>query len=188
MSLKIIKRRVAMVTTNTAKLNDFIHDTAVMIVDHAREHGDSTQALALCLAMPKSYRRSMLVNWFTLVSPINVNIPKETVSLRKPDAKQYAFFDMDKANAVKWFELEPEKKETGEPATLVTQVYDSFTSFIERMEKKIINAKDEDDAIKATLLADLKRALEAFHNHAEQKIEEVEVVEEQFQANIRQAA
>lgn len=120
-NLKAIDKRIATVTTNAAKLNGYIHETGMMIVRHANQHGDCTRALALVKAMPASMRRTMLIAWFAKFTPIAVKLgDSEAVgfnakylALKTPEAKAKAW-NIDGANAEPFYamaEAEPEAKE-----------------------------------------------------------------------------
>ena len=102
MSLKIIDKRIAKLTTDAGKLNAYIHATAMLIVRHAKAHGDCTRALALVKAMPASMRRTMLRDWFAKHTPIVVKLDSgkgdeacgfsaKYVALKTPEAKAAAW-------------------------------------------------------------------------------------------------
>lgn len=117
MSLKIIDKNLRTITTNAAKLNGLIHETAVLIAEHAQEHGDCTRALKLAKAMPASMRRSMLVKWFETYTPIRVRISNDRVGLLAKDAKGYTPFDIEAGKANPFYELaerNPEREYTFE--------------------------------------------------------------------------
>lgn len=99
MSLKIIDKRIVTLSANAAKLNAYIHVTAVMVMEHAKAHGDCTRALSLVKAMPASMRRTMLIAWFAKYSPIAVKLgDSEAVGF----SKKYNNLKTDEAKAAQW--------------------------------------------------------------------------------------
>lgn len=151
----IIRDRCAKITTDMNKINDFIHETAMMIVRHAAPEkagagcsgtGDCTHALMLVKALPASMRRTMLIDWFGKYTPITVKLgDSESVgfnakyhALKTPEAKLSAW-DVPGANAEPFYllaERTPEEK-----------VYD-FKALVEmvtrlgkQIEKKIEQGK-----------------------------------------------
>jgi len=71
--MKTIKANLKKIGLSGHKLNVLIHDTGVLIMEHAKEHKDGADtALALVKAMPASMRRTMLIAWFNEFSPIRV--------------------------------------------------------------------------------------------------------------------
>lgn len=111
-----MKARLTVISSNAAKLNTYIHETAMQILAHAQEHGDCTFALKLTLAMPASMRRTMLIKWFETFSPVTVKLPGTgnpdgKVGINK--GKNAKPFDLEGAAATPFYELaeqEPEDK------------------------------------------------------------------------------
>lgn len=103
---------IAWIRSTGSKFDATAHQVAVAIMRHAKDSGDCSRALKLVQAMPKSGRRSALINWFSAFSPINVTMAKEAkdckVGLRKADAKLYVPFNVDGADANPFYEYEKE--------------------------------------------------------------------------------
>lgn len=149
MSLKKIDANIKTVTTNAAKLNTLIHETGVMVLEHAKEHGDCTRALSLVKAMPASMRRTMLVLWFETYSPIRVKFTADKVGILKADAKNFTDWDIEGAKATPFFELaeqNPEKSYDFEALVKMVQ------GLAKQIEKKVEEGKVP-DADKASALA-----------------------------------
>lgn len=142
MSLKKIDGNIRRITTNGNKLNVLIHETALLIMAHAEEHGDCSRAKTLAFAMPASMRRTMLVEWFHTYSPIRIVLKNDKVGLLKDTAKGYVPFDLKAADATPFYEMaeqNPEEKE-----------YD-FAALMKMVERlsKTIEKKIEDGKVPA---------------------------------------
>jgi hypothetical protein len=136
MSLKIIDKNIRSITGNIAKLNGLIHDTAMLILSHANDHGDCTRALVLVKAMPASFRRGLLVGWFERNSPIRMNLNNDKVGMLKAEAKGYTPFDLEAAAAVPFYV--EQTKAPGEVKLIGAEAFDkSFDSFVNRMNKQL---------------------------------------------------
>ncbi len=156
MSLKKIDSNIKLIVTNAAKLNGRIHETAVLIVAHAAEHGDCTRALTLVKAMPASMRRAMLIEWFRTFSPIRVSVSNDKVGLLKDGQKGFVAFDVDAGTAKPFFEM---AKDTPEAEDLTFDgVNEAIAALIKRLSKRVEEGKvaaNDVDAI-ATRIASLK--------------------------------
>lgn len=130
-TLKNIDTNIRKITTNAKKLNELIHSTAIMVIQHAKEHGDCTRALALVKAMPASMRRTMLVLWFETYTPIRVKLNDDKVGILKETAKNYVAWDIDGATATPFYELAEQNAEE--------KVYDyaALVAMVERLSKQI---------------------------------------------------
>lgn len=107
-----MKDRFLNISTNMQKMNEYIHETAVMIIEHAKEHGDCSTAQGLVMAMPASMRREMLILWFTKFTPIVVKNAEEWASkMHKPESKLFVEWDIDEAKAKPFYELAKENPE-----------------------------------------------------------------------------
>lgn len=113
-----MKERFARITTSYEKANAYVHETAMMILEHANEHKDCSTAQGLVLAMPASQRREMLILWFSTFSPIVVKNNDDWASRMQPETLKngdknplFVPFDLEAAAAKPWFELAKENKE-----------------------------------------------------------------------------
>ena len=110
--IKTIKDRCVVITTDGDKLNKYIHETAMMIFDHAKEHHDPSEAQRLVMAMPASMRREMLILWFSKFTPVVVkNDDKWAAKAHKKGTKMYVEWDREAADAKPFYELAEENKE-----------------------------------------------------------------------------
>lgn len=131
MSLKVIDRQIKTIVTNAAKLNVLIHETAVLIAEHAKEHGDCTRALSLVKAMPASMRRTMLVLWFDTYTPIRVVDKNDKVGMLKPEQKGYTPFDIEGGKETPFYELAEQNPEAG------ILDFDKLVALVGRLGKQI---------------------------------------------------
>jgi len=138
MTLKIIDRNVKRIVTNGQKLNVLIHETAVLIAEHAKQHGDCTRALALVKAMPASMRRTMLVLWFDTFTPIRVSLTNDKVGMLKETAKTYVPFDIEGGKAKPFYELAEETPEKSYDFAALVKMVESLGK---QIEKKIDEGK-----------------------------------------------
>ena len=153
LTMKQVDDRLRRLSGRYTSLNSDVQDMAVAIVAHANDTGDCDRARKLVRCLPPKLR-SLLTNWFTEVSPINVKMGKtaaeDTVSLRREGKKNYNPFDIEKAKANVWAD-DPFKKEPApELATIAT-----FTASFERLFDKI-ERDTKDDAGKVSP-ADIER-------------------------------
>jgi len=115
--LKAIDAGIATLSTVTKTVNSYIHNLNMAVALHANEHGDCTRALAIYKAMPASYRRLMVVDWYHLYTNIRFTEKKEgiyqSVGMLKATAKTYREFDEAEAEATPFYQLAettPEEK------------------------------------------------------------------------------
>jgi hypothetical protein len=138
--------RFAKITTDYAKINTYVHDTAVMIAEHAKEHGDCSTAQGLVMAMPASARREMLILWFKLFTPIVVkNEDDWTAKMHKEGTKLFVPFDIEAGKAKPFYELANENKERG-PMTL-EELLALVPQLAKRINKKIEDGEVSDEAL-----------------------------------------
>ena len=151
MDLKTINRRIKHIATSAARINEYIQETAVGIIIHAKEHGDCSAALRLVQAMPKSFRRGLLIDWFARYSPIGMNVTGGKCGLHKPTSKAYNPFNVDGARMNMWFNQE-QANEEDLPDTTLADVKKGFESLAKRFQKKLdegtIADNDRDEVIR----------------------------------------
>lgn len=158
-NLKKIDSNIKLIITNAAKLNTRIHETAVMIAEHAKEHGDCTRALTLVKAMPASMRRTMLVLWFETFTPIRVKLNADKVGILKADAKTFTDWDIEGGKAKPFYELAEETPEK-------SYDFEALVKLVERLGKSIEKKVEEgkvpaNDVEKAKDIASKVKALAA---------------------------
>jgi hypothetical protein len=152
-SLQQIDKNITYIRTTGRNVQERIHLTALMIMEHSFNHGDCSRALTLVQAMPKGMRRSLVVKWFGRFSPIAVNIvdrsPNDSsVRLRKHDSKKYVPYNLAGAKAVPWYTLEPEIMPDN--AWDETVVNAKVISLATALENRLNDGKIADEAVERT--------------------------------------
>jgi hypothetical protein len=69
---KLIEKMITGIARSAVKLNESIHNTAVLCAEHAQKFGDCTLAAKLVDAVPLSHRRNLLVQWFDAFTAIGL--------------------------------------------------------------------------------------------------------------------
>lgn len=134
-SAKAISRKIAQIRTNGDKLNRLIHDTAMDIMRHAQAHGDCSLAQTLVMAMPASMRRKMLIDWFTMFSPINVkDSDKWQANMKQRPKQDVVPFDIDGADAYPFWQL---AEDTPEKSYDFKALVEMVTRLGKQINKKI---------------------------------------------------
>src|SRR5260221_7482242 len=83
--------------TGRSDANEFIHETALLILEHARRTSDASMAGNLLEAMPATFRRGLLIAWFGEFGPIGINPKTRRVRLRKPEERKHRPFNLHSA-------------------------------------------------------------------------------------------
>ena len=141
MSLKIIDRKIATFTTNREKLKKLGHEIAMLIFDHAHEHGDCTRAIRLAKALPNSWQPQMEA-WFKAFSPVRVVIKNDKCEFDpafKKAAKENkdGFWDRETAEATPFFEV------MEEPAVSKPLDFAALVALVQRLGKTIEKRIDD---------------------------------------------
>jgi len=157
MSLKIIQKNIKTIVTTGNKLNMLIHTTAVLVLEHAKEHGDCSTAKDLLNAMPASMRRTMLKLWFESYSPIRFQM-KDGVAIKvgmlKEAAKGFTPFNVDDARETPFFTLAEQNPE-GKVLDF-DQIMNLVKGLAKRIDKQI-----EEDKVKPEDVASARAASNA---------------------------
>lgn len=116
-SSKAINASINMVRKHFAKGNELIHTTACMVIEHASKFGDVTGAARLVNALPKSsVRRGIVAKWFSLHSPIIVEIKGGEYKAHKAGEKNTKVcqtWEVERARANPFWDMpEAQKEET----------------------------------------------------------------------------
>jgi hypothetical protein len=104
--------RFVTIAASYDKANKYVHETAMMILEHAKEHKDCSTAQGLVMALPASMRREMLIMWFAKFSPIVVKNSDDWASrMHKEGTKLYVPFNIEEARATPFYVLAEQNKE-----------------------------------------------------------------------------
>src|SRR5690606_34075345 len=96
-SSKAINAKITAVRKAETAFNNAVHEAAMMIMEHAKAYNDCSGAVRLFDAMQKSNRRSLLVKWIEMFSPI---------VLEKKDGKGHSHFAKEGSKRAIKFNLE----------------------------------------------------------------------------------
>lgn len=92
------KRIVVIEQSGKPDANEFIHRTAIMILQHAEKTGDCSAALDLIQALPDGARRQRLALWFQKYSPISFNAQSGRIRIARPGQKAFKSYAIDLAS------------------------------------------------------------------------------------------
>ncbi len=103
---------ISKIKTNSTELQALIHETAVSVLAHVRDHGDTTLAVRLVNAMSSGTRREGLSAWFYKFSNKTMNLSsKDGVwTCKLKPGREPADFDIEGAMAVDFGDLTKEAK------------------------------------------------------------------------------
>jgi len=137
-------KRFQHITTNAAAINEYIHETCLMIFDHAVESGDCRMVHSLYEAMPASFRREKMLDWFKEFSPIRYNKSTGKVGLLTEKMKGFVPFDREAAAETPWHVLadrDPEAK-TFDFAEMVKMIQRMAKQIESKVEKGLVPEED----------------------------------------------
>lgn len=145
-----IDRRIKTLTTSSAKLNDYIHETAMQIITHADKHNDCSAALRLFTAFPKSFKRDLFLQWLKAFTPIRINASTGKVGMLKDTNIKFVAFNIEAAAAKPFYDMEKA------PASTKIMTVDSETEAlakyldgrIKRIEEALEASDEEGEAPK----------------------------------------
>ena len=148
-----ILAEITAIKTDAHNFNQRVHKCALDIFDRSQVHGDCSQAQLLVMALPRSFRRLALIEWFSRYTPIVTKDSEDWESkMHKPESKLYRPFERESADANPWFQIaenNPERKKK-------VWTFDAFVQFIANkaaeMDKKADNGdipEEDVESIKA---------------------------------------
>ena len=136
-----MRDRFKSITTNGDKLNVYIHETAMLISAHAKEHGDCSLANEFVMSLPASMRREMLILWFGKFTPIVVkNDDKWVPKMHKEGTKLFVPFDLEAGNETPFYKLAEENKEQAPMDA------EKLLKMIEQLAKRAVKSVEEGKA------------------------------------------
>lgn len=127
--VSMIKR----VATNSRKLNELIHDTAVQCMLHAQQHGDCTLMDNLVKSLHRGARVKALRIWVEDFSPIRWN-GDDKVGILNEKAKTYTPYQIEEAQAKPFYDYTTENQK--QPLTLeqLIKLVDGIPARIDKAE------------------------------------------------------
>lgn len=140
--LKKIDALIRGIGQRSVSFRNAVQACAVLIVEHAKDSNDCSRALKLVASVGMASDRVKLIQWFGLVSPINVtftsDVTKRRVGLRKSDSKAYNPFDVDKAKATSYWTVGKSDDDMTEEMTAA-----AVNTLIGKLAKKLRRELDE---------------------------------------------
>lgn len=137
-TVKGFRKSIAKIGAMSGALAALVHETAIAMAEHAKEHGDMTLFVDLYNALHTSQRRKAFTAWLYDFTPIRLKI-KDDIALAKgsailkADSKMYKPWDIDGLKAVTYWDY---TRETN-PSYLTT---DSLLKMVENIGKRVARA------------------------------------------------
>lgn len=157
-SLKKIDSNIAVVKKMGVEYNDLIHDTAVMILEHAAEHGDCSRSQTLVMALPASMRRTMLIAWFTEFSPIVVkNNDDWAARMHKPETVTgktnplYKPFNIEAAKELPFWKMAQQNRERDFKPLEFADIVKMVEDLANKIERQLEEGKVTDDDVPSAI-------------------------------------
>lgn len=139
MNLQQIDAGIKKLPKMAAEVDQFVQELAVAILVHAKDHGDTTRALALVNALPRSYRREMLVNWFAYFGPVGIDVRGGKTKMIQKTSNRYREFNIDAARANPWFNPEsvPANNRPEPVSNTLLEFQNNIVNFADRLERQL---------------------------------------------------
>jgi len=131
------------------KLNETIHNAALMVSEHARTFGDTSRAAALVDAMPMSHRRGLLVKWFDAFTAIGIGKDGKTGKmkghLRGKTEERDAMWKLDAGKATPFYsDAFTGGANAAEPdIPTYESIHNNVVNFVKRLETAINGTPDK---------------------------------------------
>ena len=144
-----INKAIKSIATRGKKLDQDIHCTAVSVLDHVRQHGDTTVCVSLIDAMPRSGRRKALIHWVNSFAPIDVRQDKAgkvTAKLKPVRESDGSDFKIADAIDMPFWDFTPEK-------AVAPMTFERLISYVTKHAGDIEGVTDDEVAAMASALA-----------------------------------
>lgn len=144
-----MRDRFTKITSDYGTINKYVHETAMMIAEHAEKHGDCSTAQGLVMALPASIRREMLILWFAKFTPIVVkNDDAWAAKMHPKDSKLFTAFDLKAGDAKPFYELAKAHKER--PPLDYAALVNMPGKWAKQLETKLENGEVEPSEVETT--------------------------------------
>lgn len=138
-SLNAINKAINGIKRSAVKLNEAIHNTGIMIMEHTKTFGDATAAGRLVDSLPMTHRRKLIIDWFDAFSPIGVNKDAKSGGmkgfLRGKTEERDALWNIEGAKATPFYAMPDAKREPDIPT--YEAIHNNIISFTKRLETRI---------------------------------------------------
>jgi hypothetical protein len=134
-TVKGFRKSIAKIGAMSGALAALVHETALSMAEHAKQHGDMTLFVDLYNALHTSQRRKAFTAWLYDFTPIRLRI-KDDIALAKgsqiltADSKMFKPWDIDGLRAVTYWDYTKEAN-----PTFLTS--DALLKMVERIGKTI---------------------------------------------------
>lgn len=135
-NLKIINKNIILILATGAKLDKLVHDTGVMCLSHAEEHGDARPMDSLLKALNKGYRAEGFKVWVQTFSPIRWNKEAE-VKVMPKEQKGYVAYDVKMATKTPFWDLDGARERTAKELS-----FEAVLAMLSRMVKQADEADE----------------------------------------------
>lgn len=136
-SLATISKFVTNIARSAVKLNETIHETALLCMKHAQDYGDANNTAArLVDALPLSHRRSLLIAWFANFSPIGIGKDGKTGKMKGhlTGKAEDRVWNIEAAKATPFYAMPDAEREPDVPT--FESIHSNVVAFLKRIEKK----------------------------------------------------
>ena len=155
--LKTFRKSIAQISAMGGKLASLVHETAIAMAEHAKEHGDMTLFVDLYNALHTANRRKAFAVWLTDFTPIRLKV-KDDVAMAKgsriltPEEKGFTPWDIAGLAAVTYWDYTQEKDPRALDADAILKAIDRLTKRLDKaIEKGNVSPELDVDAAHAYL-------------------------------------
>jgi len=143
-----LKAAIKSIANRGKKLDADIHVAATSVLEHVKQHGDTTVVASLVSAMPKSARRKALIHWVKAFAPISVEQDKSgkvTAKLNPIREADKSDFAIEDAFETPFWDFTPEKE-------VKPMTFEKLMAYVEKHAVEIDGVSDEEAAAMLTAL------------------------------------
>jgi len=140
--LKAFRKSISQIATMGGKLAALVHETAIAMAEHAKEHGDMTLFVDLYNALHTANRRKAFTAWLYDFTPIRLKV-KDDVAIAKgsrilkPEEKGFVEWNIDALAAVTYWDYTQGRDPKLMDAAAILKA-------IERLSKRLEKAIEKD--------------------------------------------
>lgn len=150
-SLTAINKAITSISRSAVKLNETIHNTALMCAQHTLDFEDTSPCARLVDALPMSHRRSLIIQWFEAFTPITIGKDNKSGKmkghLRGKAEERKNMWNLPGAKATPFYAMPDAPNEPAVPT--YQSIHENVVQFIKRMDKKAELIANADDKKKA---------------------------------------
>lgn len=155
--LKAFRKSIAQISAMGGKLASLVHETAIAMAEHAKEHGDMTLFVDLYNALHTANRRKAFSVWLSDFTPIRLKV-KDDVAIAKGSRvlteaeKGFTPWDIAGLAAVTYWDYTTEKDPKAMDADAILKAIDRLSKRLDKaIEKGNVSPELDVDAAHAYL-------------------------------------